>query len=170
MGIAASPSGRGYWLVGSDGGVFAFGDAGSRGRQEPSHIIPNFKPPVPGAPIIRAKLDDTGLHFTPSHIASGVYNVAFSDTRAARIPGTDVALHIYGPYRSMLSVHAGEEPTITLPPLPPYSSMLSVHAGETGGGLLCWGGVSEGVTVDGFDLTSGGLTIDPPDACPTPPT
>jgi hypothetical protein len=27
VGIAATPSGRGYWLVASDGGVFAFGDA-----------------------------------------------------------------------------------------------------------------------------------------------
>lgn len=26
-GIAATPTGRGYWLVGMDGGVFAFGDA-----------------------------------------------------------------------------------------------------------------------------------------------
>jgi hypothetical protein len=27
VGIAATPSGNGYWLVGSDGGVFSFGDA-----------------------------------------------------------------------------------------------------------------------------------------------
>ena len=27
VGIAATPDGRGYWLVGADGGVFAFGDA-----------------------------------------------------------------------------------------------------------------------------------------------
>jgi len=27
VGMAATPTGRGYWLVGSDGGVFAFGDA-----------------------------------------------------------------------------------------------------------------------------------------------
>ena len=25
--MAASPSGRGYWLVASDGGIFSFGDA-----------------------------------------------------------------------------------------------------------------------------------------------
>jgi hypothetical protein len=29
--MAATPSGRGYWLVASDGGVFAFGDAGFHG-------------------------------------------------------------------------------------------------------------------------------------------
>jgi len=27
VGISASPDGGGYWLVGADGGVFAFGDA-----------------------------------------------------------------------------------------------------------------------------------------------
>jgi hypothetical protein len=27
VGLAASPSGAGYWLVAADGGVFAFGDA-----------------------------------------------------------------------------------------------------------------------------------------------
>jgi hypothetical protein len=27
VGMAATPSGNGYWLVASDGGVFTFGDA-----------------------------------------------------------------------------------------------------------------------------------------------
>jgi hypothetical protein len=27
VGMAATPDGKGYWLVASDGGVFAFGDA-----------------------------------------------------------------------------------------------------------------------------------------------
>ena len=31
VGMAATPDGRGYWLVASDGGVFAFGDAGFHG-------------------------------------------------------------------------------------------------------------------------------------------
>ena len=31
MGTSATPSGRGYWLVASDGGIFAFGDAGFYG-------------------------------------------------------------------------------------------------------------------------------------------
>ncbi len=26
--MAATPTGRGYWLVATDGGIFAFGDAG----------------------------------------------------------------------------------------------------------------------------------------------
>ena len=27
VGMAATPSGHGYWLVASDGGIFSFGDA-----------------------------------------------------------------------------------------------------------------------------------------------
>ena len=29
--MAPTPTGKGYWLVASDGGVFAFGDAGFHG-------------------------------------------------------------------------------------------------------------------------------------------
>ena len=28
VGMAATPTGDGYWLVASDGGIFAYGDAG----------------------------------------------------------------------------------------------------------------------------------------------
>jgi hypothetical protein len=28
VGVVATSTGKGYWMVGSDGGVFAFGDAG----------------------------------------------------------------------------------------------------------------------------------------------
>ncbi len=189
VGMAATPIGHGYWLAAADGGVFTFGDApylGSLGTERlaspvvgiassrsgrgywvlmqgaqlldiginlPSRIRPNFKPPVAGAPVIRVELDDNGLHFKPPRVASGVFNVAFADTRTDRVPGTDVALHIYV---------SG-----------PGYSMLSVHAGRTGGGLLCWGAVSEGVTVDGFDINVGyshGLEIDPSAACQTPVT
>jgi hypothetical protein len=31
VGMAATPSGNGYWLVASDGGIFSFGDAVFRG-------------------------------------------------------------------------------------------------------------------------------------------
>lgn len=34
VGIAATPTGKGYWLVCADGGVFAFGDAGFFGNVE----------------------------------------------------------------------------------------------------------------------------------------
>ena len=32
VGMATTPHSKGYWLVASDGGIFAFGDAASTGR------------------------------------------------------------------------------------------------------------------------------------------
>ena len=53
VGIATTPSGHGYWLVGSDGGVFSFGDAAVRGRGD---VVPArrahrraSRPPRPAA-------------------------------------------------------------------------------------------------------------------------
>ena len=34
VGIAATPNGKGYWLVASDGGVFSYGDATYQGSME----------------------------------------------------------------------------------------------------------------------------------------
>ncbi len=36
--MAATPDGRGYWLVGSDGGIFTYGDAGYYGSTGASHL------------------------------------------------------------------------------------------------------------------------------------
>jgi ribosomal protein L24E len=36
--MAPTPSGNGYWLVASDGGIFAFGDASFRGSMGAKHL------------------------------------------------------------------------------------------------------------------------------------
>ena len=36
--MAATPDGKGYWLVGADGGVFAFGDATFAGSMGGTHL------------------------------------------------------------------------------------------------------------------------------------
>jgi hypothetical protein len=129
--------------------VFPFGDVVTVFPPDYG-IAPNFKPPVPGAPLIRAVLDETGLHFNPSRIARGVYNIAFSDTLSDRVPGThQVVLHIR---------HV---------PLGHSWTVLSVRAGETGGGFLCGGFDDAVVTVDGVRLATGDLTIE---SCETPVT
>jgi hypothetical protein len=38
VGMAATPDGGGYWLVASDGGLFAFGDAGFYGSKSGSSL------------------------------------------------------------------------------------------------------------------------------------
>jgi hypothetical protein len=45
-GIAATPDGGGYWLAGSDGGVFNYGDAGFYGSVPGQGIV--GQPPVVG--------------------------------------------------------------------------------------------------------------------------
>ena len=44
VGIAATPTGQGYWEVGSDGGIFAFGNAPFLGSMAGKHL----KAPVVG--------------------------------------------------------------------------------------------------------------------------
>jgi ribosomal protein L24E len=51
VGIAATPSGRGYWMVASDGGIFSFGDApflGSMGGQALDQPIVGMAAPPSG--------------------------------------------------------------------------------------------------------------------------
>jgi hypothetical protein len=37
-GLVPTPTNRGYWLVASDGGIFAFGDAGFHGSMGGTHL------------------------------------------------------------------------------------------------------------------------------------
>ena len=47
VGIASTPTGRGYWLVAADGGVFAFGDATYLGNVE--YVLPAGRAWTPAA-------------------------------------------------------------------------------------------------------------------------
>ena len=51
VGMAATPSGNGYWLVASDGGIFAFGDAAFHGSTGGMHL---------NQPIVGMAADATG--------------------------------------------------------------------------------------------------------------
>jgi hypothetical protein len=42
VGLLATPDGGGYWLAGSDGGVFSFGDAHFRGSLPGRRIVPDM--------------------------------------------------------------------------------------------------------------------------------
>ena len=52
VGIAPTKTGNGYWLVGSDGGVFAFGDAEYHGS---SAANPSWVKPVVGIALDESK-------------------------------------------------------------------------------------------------------------------
>ena len=47
VGIAATPTGKGYWLVAADGGIFAFGDAAFYGNVE--YVLPADRAWLPKA-------------------------------------------------------------------------------------------------------------------------
>lgn len=47
VGIASTPSGKGYWLVAADGGVFAFGDATYLGNVE--YVLPDGRAWLPAS-------------------------------------------------------------------------------------------------------------------------
>ena len=55
VGMAATPTGHGYWLVASDGGIFSFGDAHFHGSTGNLHL---------DAPIV-------GMAATPTGTATG---------------------------------------------------------------------------------------------------
>jgi hypothetical protein len=53
VGMAATPTGQGYWMVASDGGIFAFGDApfyGSMGGQPLNQPIVGMAAPIAAPP------------------------------------------------------------------------------------------------------------------------
>ncbi len=55
VGIVATSTGKGYWMVGSDGGVFAFGDAtfvGSSGQINPALAAGGSNSFMPNKPIV----------------------------------------------------------------------------------------------------------------------
>ena len=66
--MAPTPSGHGYWLVGTDGGVFTFGDAGFYGSAKP------FKP---AQPVVGMAVTRSGHGYWLATAAGSVY--AFGD-------------------------------------------------------------------------------------------
>ena len=83
VGMAASPDAKGYWLVASDGGVFAFGDAASFGSMGGQHLA---QPVITMAPTP----DGTGYWLLASD--GGVFS--FGD---ARFFGSTGGMHLNAP-------------------------------------------------------------------------
>jgi hypothetical protein len=68
VGLAATPTGRGYWEVSADGGVFAFGDAIFAGSLAGARLA---------APVVGVAATPTGLGYWMAAADGGVY--AFGD-------------------------------------------------------------------------------------------
>jgi hypothetical protein len=68
VGIAPSPDGLGYWLTGTDGGVYAFGDAGFHGS------VPGAIGHAPASPVVGIAPSPDGLGYWLTGTDGGVYS------------------------------------------------------------------------------------------------
>jgi hypothetical protein len=93
VGAASTPTGRGYWLVASDGGIFAFGDARFYGSPGGTHIN---KPIV----AMAATPDGGGYWLVASD--GGIFN--YGDARFHGSPG---ATHLNAPIVAMAATPDG---------------------------------------------------------------
>jgi hypothetical protein len=64
VGMAATPDGKGYWLVAADGGIFAFGDAEFHGSMGNKHI---------NGPIVAMAATDDGDGYWLAGSDGGIY-------------------------------------------------------------------------------------------------
>ena len=69
VGMASSNDGRGYWLVASDGGIFAFGDAGFYGSTGGTHL---------NAPVVGMAPNPDGNGYWLVASDGGVFSFGFS--------------------------------------------------------------------------------------------
>jgi hypothetical protein len=87
VGLAKTPTGRGFWLLASDGGVFSFGDAQFYGS--------TAKLPLVG-PVIGMRVTPTGKGYWLFASDGGVFS--FGD---ARFHGSEAAAHLAQPIVAM---------------------------------------------------------------------
>jgi hypothetical protein len=93
VGLAATPDGGGYWLVGSDGGVFGFGDAKFHGSAASLHL----SQPIVG---IAATADGGGYWLVGAD--GGVF--AYGD---AKYEGSAASLHLNKPVMGIAGTGEG---------------------------------------------------------------
>ena len=99
VGIAPDASGGGYWLVGSNGGVYSFGDARYHGSVPGSHAIHL------GAPIVGMAATPDGGGYWLVGSDGGVF--AFGDARYhGSVPGSH-SIHLGAPIVGMAATHDG---------------------------------------------------------------
>jgi hypothetical protein len=82
VGIASTKSGNGYWMVGADGGVFAFGDAvyrGSSGQIDTAKPAGGSNSFVPATPVVNMAVSPSGNGYWLVAADGAIY--AFGDAQ-----------------------------------------------------------------------------------------
>jgi uncharacterized protein YkwD len=93
VGIAATPTGHGYWLAASDGGIFAFGDATFLGSTGALHL---------NSPIVAITATPSGHGYWLAARDGGIF--AFGD---AAFSGSTGALRLNSPIVGMAATPSG---------------------------------------------------------------
>ena len=93
VGTAATPDGLGYWVVASDGGIFAFGDAAFKGSTGDIHL---------NAPVVGMAATPTGRGYWLVASDGGVF--AFGD---AAFKGSTGDIHLNAPVVGMAATPTG---------------------------------------------------------------
>ncbi|MDQ3757518.1 MAG: hypothetical protein M3394_06695 [Actinomycetota bacterium] len=101
VGMAATPSGQGYWLVASDGGIFAFGDArffGSTGAIRLNSPIVGMSPAADGTGYWLLAADGGVFAFNVPYHGSvpGLRLPSYAGSVALRSTSTDFGYYILG--------------------------------------------------------------------------
>jgi hypothetical protein len=134
VGIAATPDGLGYWLVGSDGGVFSYGNATFYGSTGALHL---------NRPIVNIEATPDGGGYWLVAADGGVF--AFGD---ARFYGSTGALHL-------------DQPIVGLAPTPDGLGYWLVAAD---GGIFTFGDAPFSGSLGGSGKEITGLVVDPSNA------
>ncbi len=92
--MAASPSGKGYWLVASDGGIFSFGDASFYGSTGAMHL---------NQPIVGMAASPSGKGYWLVAADGGIFS--FGD---ASFYGSTGAMHLNQPIVGMAASPSGK--------------------------------------------------------------
>jgi hypothetical protein len=94
VGMAPTPDGKGYWMVGTDGGIFAFGDAGFFGSEGGMHL---------NAPIVGMAPTSDGKGYWLVASDGGIF--AFGD---AGFHGSQGGQHLNRPIVGMAATKGGQ--------------------------------------------------------------
>ncbi len=90
VGMASTPTGNGYWLVASDGGIFSFGDAHFFGSTGAMHL---------NAPVVGMARDGTGGGYWLAGADGGVFtfgNAHFQGSASGLVPADRRVVQLVG--------------------------------------------------------------------------